>query len=79
MSIGDPMGDFLPTLFIGYALWRLTFRYVWAAFKHFPLEGNIWILGFFWIGTLLDVVFSNVPLQRLVLSDIQQQPGAVSL
>lgn len=75
---GEPMGDFLPTLFIGYALWRLTFRYVFPAFSRLRVEGTIWTLGLYWLGVLLDVVFANVPLQRLVLSDIQSQPGALT-
>lgn len=78
MSVGDPMGDFLPTLFIAYAYWRLTFRYLWPAFDSLPLERNVWIQGFFWIGTLLDVVFVNVPLSRLVASDLTSQPGALT-
>lgn len=55
MSVGDPMGDFLPTLFVAYVLWRLTFRFVWPAFERVPLERNVWIQGFFWIGVLLNV------------------------
>jgi len=78
MSVGDPMGDFLPTLFIAYTLWRLTFRYVWPAFERLPLERNIWIQGFFWIGVMLNLVFANVPLDRLVASDIASQPGALT-
>lgn len=78
MSVGDPMGDFLPTLFIAYALWRLTFRFVWPAFERFPLERNVWIQGFYWMGVLLNVVFANVPLGRLVASQIASEPGAVS-
>lgn len=77
MSVGEPMGDFLPTLFVAYSLWRLTFRFVWPPFQKLPLERNIWIQGFFWIGTMLDLVFANVPLNRLVASDISSQPGAV--
>lgn len=75
---GGPMGDFLPTLFVGYAIWRLTFRFVLPAFEWLPLERTIWILGPFWIGVLLNVVFANVPLQRLVASDLQSQPGALT-
>lgn len=75
---GGPMGDFLPTLFVGYGIWRLTFRFVFPAFQHFPLERTIWTLAAFWIGTLLNVVFANVPLQRLVASDIASQPGALT-
>ncbi|UZJ54875.1 hypothetical protein CBS101457_004195 [Exobasidium rhododendri] len=78
MSVGDPMGDFLPTLFVAYGLWRVTFRFVWPAFERLPLERNMWIQGFFWIGVLLNLVFANVPLDRLVASDIASQPGALT-
>ncbi|CAO1622998.1 unnamed protein product [Sympodiomycopsis kandeliae] len=75
---GEPMGDFLPTLFIGYALWRLTFRFILPRFSKMPIERTIWTLGAFWIGVLLNVVFANVPLQRLVANDLQKQPGALT-
>jgi hypothetical protein len=78
MSVGSIMGDFLPTLFIGYAIWRLTVRFVFPAFARLPLEANVWIQGFFWIGTMLDVVFADVPLNRLVARDIADQPGALT-
>jgi hypothetical protein len=78
MSIGDPIGDFLPTLFVAYAYWRLVFRYLWPAFESLPLERNVWIQGFYWLGVLLDVVFVNVPLSRLVISDLTSQPGALT-
>lgn len=75
---GGPMGDFLPTLFVGYALWRLAFRFLFAAFRDLPIERTIWTLAAFWIGTLLNVVFADVPLQRLTGSDLAEQPGAIT-
>jgi hypothetical protein len=53
-------------------------RFVWPAYKGLPIERSVWQLGFFWIGVLLDVVFANVPLQRLVASDIKSQPGSLT-
>ncbi|CEH15644.1 hypothetical protein CBOM_04391 [Ceraceosorus bombacis] len=77
-KVGGPVGDFLPTLFGAYVIWRVAVRYVWPAFERLPIEREIWTLGFFWIGTMLNVVFANVPLQRLVASDIASQPGALT-
>ncbi|CAD6902836.1 unnamed protein product [Tilletia controversa] len=76
--VGAAFGDFLPTLFGCYAIWRLAFRFVWPAFQHVPLEREIWTLAAFWIGILLNVVFANVPLNRLVASDIASQPGSLT-
>ena len=73
-----PFGDFLPTLFICYAIWRLSIRFVWPAFRGLPIERTIWTLGLWWIGTLLGVVFANVPLNRLVASDLKEQPGSLT-
>ncbi|SPO26897.1 uncharacterized protein UTRI_10360_B [Ustilago trichophora] len=75
--IGSAMGDFLPFLFTCYAIWRLTFRFVWPAFINLPLESTVFTLAFWWIGTLLNVVFDKIPLQRLVAHDIRQQPGSL--
>lgn len=78
MTISDPFGDFLPTLFVAYAIWRLTFRFIWPAFRKVPLEREVFTQGLFWIGTLLGIVFENVPLSRLVASDISNEPGALT-
>ncbi|KDN44874.1 hypothetical protein K437DRAFT_224606 [Tilletiaria anomala UBC 951] len=76
--IGVPFGDFLPTLFTAYAIWKLAVRFVWPAFNRLPIERTIWQLGFYWLGTLLNVVFASVPLNRLVASDLRSQPGALT-
>ncbi|WFC99595.1 hypothetical protein MYAM1_002340 [Malassezia yamatoensis] len=76
--VGEAAGDFGPHLFVTYAAWRIALRYVWPAFAQLPLEFGIGTLGLWWIGVLLDVVFANVPLQRLEGSDILQQQGALA-
>ncbi|WFD20182.1 hypothetical protein MCAP1_002426 [Malassezia caprae] len=43
-----------------------------------PMPIFLFMLGLWWIGVLLDVVFADVPLQRLEVRDIQQQPGALT-
>ena len=76
--IGDAVGDFGPHLFVCFVIWHVVLQHVWYAFEHVPLEFGIAWLGLWWIGVLLDVVFANVPLQRLTYHDISQQPGAVT-
>ncbi|KAK0548263.1 hypothetical protein OC845_003662 [Tilletia horrida] len=76
--VGAAFGDFLPTLFGCYVIWRVAFRFVWPHFQHVPLEREIWTLAAFWVGVLLNVVFADVPLNRLVASDIASQPGALT-
>lgn len=78
MSVGDIFGDFLPTLFVTYGLWRVNYRFTFQMLHKIPIEGNIWIQGFYWLGVMLALVFANVPLSRLVLSDIQNEPGALT-
>ncbi len=73
-----PIGVFLPTLFTAYAIWRLAVRFVWPAFGRLPLERSIWQLAAFWIGLLLNVVFANVPLDRLTGYNLKTQPGAIT-
>lgn len=75
--VGDAVGDFLPYLFGCYAIWRVTGQYLWHHFENLPLEFGVWTLGFWWIGVLMTVIFEDVPVQRLVLRDIMQQPGGL--
>ncbi|WFD33256.1 hypothetical protein MCUN1_000069 [Malassezia cuniculi] len=76
--VGAAVGDFLPYLFGCYCIWRVAGRFLWPRFERFPLEFGVWTLGFWWIGVLMTLVFEQVPLQRLVLHDIVQQPGGVA-
>lgn len=76
--VGDAVGDFLPHLFVSYAIWRVALRFLFPAFRHIPIEFGIGMQGLWWIGDLLGVVFANVPLQRLVAHDLAQQPGSLT-
>lgn len=76
--VGEAAGDFGAHLLACYAIWRISIRFVWPSFTHVPLEFGMSNLGLWWIGTLLDVVFADVPLQRLEGHDIAQQPGALA-
>ncbi|KAN0060606.1 hypothetical protein ACQY0O_007264 [Thecaphora frezii] len=76
--IGEAVGDFLPYLFGCYVIWRVAVRFVWPAFERLPLEREVWTLGAWWIGTLMNVVFAGVPISRLTVHDISQRPGALT-
>ncbi|KAK0521878.1 hypothetical protein OC834_006496 [Tilletia horrida] len=76
--VGAAFGDFLPTLFACYVVWRIAFRFVWPYFAHVPLERETLTLAAFWIGVLLNVVFADVPLNRLVGRDLASQPGSIT-
>ncbi|WFD31647.1 Lethal(2) giant larvae sro7 [Malassezia sp. CBS 17886] len=76
--VGAAVGDFGPHLFASYAVWRIAIRFVWPEFRHMPVEFGVGTLGLWWIGVLLNVVFENVPLNRLEGRDLAQQPGALS-
>lgn len=70
--------SFLPTLFIAYAFWRLGFRFVLPAFRKAPIEASVWYLAPFWFGVLLNITTNWIPIDRLVASDIQKRPGALT-
>ena len=76
--VGEAVGDFGAYLFVCFVIWYACLRHVWPHFQTVPLEFGFSMLGLWWIGVLLDVVFADVPLQRLEARDIQQQPGALS-
>ena len=76
--IDQAFESFLPTLFIAYAFWRLGFRFVLPAFRKAPLEAGVWYLAPFWFGVLLNITTNWIPIDRLVASDIQRRPGALT-
>ncbi|KAL5495371.1 hypothetical protein ACEPAI_834 [Sanghuangporus weigelae] len=71
-------GIFLPALFVAYAFWRLAFRFVLPAFSNAPLERSVWYLAAFWPGVLLNIVTEGIPIDRLLVSDIQKRSGALT-
>ena len=76
--LSDAFGAFLPCLFVAYAMWLHAWRYVVPAFDSQPIErGVIYGVGF-WVGTLFNVVTDKIPVDRLLVSDIQERPGALT-
>ncbi|GLB36014.1 putative LCCL domain containing protein [Lyophyllum shimeji] len=71
-------GDFLPTLFIAYAFWRLAFRFVMPAFSKAPFEASIWYLAPYWVGVLTNLTTDKIPISRLTASDLSKRSGAIT-
>ncbi|KAH8923081.1 hypothetical protein BT69DRAFT_190869, partial [Atractiella rhizophila] len=76
-SISRPIGIFLPTLFVAYAIGRFAWRWTLPAFEIVPIERTIWYLGGFWVGVLLNVTTGWIPIDRLTPHDIKQRPGGL--
>ncbi|KAL0951389.1 hypothetical protein HGRIS_008085 [Hohenbuehelia grisea] len=77
-ALSIDFGIFLPTLFIAYALWRLAFRFTLPAFEKAQVEATIWYLGPFWVGVLTNLTTAEIPISRLLASDIRQREGGVA-
>lgn len=77
-DLSTAFGTFLPSLFICYAFWRSAFRHCLPAFSDYPIERAIWYLPAFWAGCLFNVVTAGIPIDRLVASDIANQPGSLA-
>jgi len=76
--LGLAFGDFLPTLFIAYAFWRLAFRFVMPAFSKAPFEAAVWYLGPYWVGVLTNLTTDKIPISRLTASDLSKRSGAIT-
>lgn len=68
-------GAFLPALFVGYAFWRVAFRFTMPAFRDAPLEAMIWYLPTYWVGVLTNLTTDKIPINRLTATDISERPG----
>lgn len=77
-DISGAFGDFLPALFVCYAFWRVAWRHTLPAFKEIPLERAAWYLPFYWLGVLFNVTTEKIPIDRLLGSDLQKRPGAIT-
>ncbi|KAI6162062.1 hypothetical protein EDD17DRAFT_1579758 [Pisolithus thermaeus] len=71
-------GAFLPTLLVGYGLWRVSWRFTLPAFANAPFEAMIWYLAPYWAGVLTNLTTANIPIDQLTTADITQQPGGLT-
>jgi hypothetical protein len=71
-------GDFLPSLFVCYAFWRLAYRFTMPVFvRNAPIETAVLFLGPFWVALLNNLTFDRLPVGRLLSSDIRQRKGGL--
>ncbi|KAI0778591.1 hypothetical protein BD413DRAFT_466700 [Trametes elegans] len=70
--------QFLPTLFVAYAFWRLAFRFTLPAFRKAPIEATVWYLAPYWTGVLTNLTTDKIPIDRLTASDISKRPGGLT-
>lgn len=77
-ALDDAFGTFLPALFVGYAFWRLAWRFVLPDFSKMPIEAAVWYIGPFWVGVLANVTFEKIPIDRLTASDLTKRGGAIT-
>lgn len=71
-------GAFLPTLFVSYGLWRVSWRFTLPAFVDAPIEAMLWYLAPYWAGVLTNLTTANIPINQLTATDITQQPGGLT-
>lgn len=68
---------FLPSVFVGSVLYRYCVRQTLHDLTaHF--EKTVLWLGGCWIGALNNYTFDKIPISRLTVHDLQQQPGAIT-
>ena len=70
--------DFLPMIFVAYAIWRVAYRHCFLHFSEIPLERALWYLPAYWVGISWKVTFEKLPLDRLLGSDIKARSGAIA-
>lgn len=76
--ISDAFGDFLPALFVGYAIWKVAYRHVLPFWADAPIERAFLYLPAYWLGVLYNITTEEIPIDRLLASDIAQRPGALT-
>lgn len=77
-DLSTGFANFLPSLFIIYALWRLSMRFVMPAFERLPLEFSVYYVGPFWVGVLANVTLDAIPFSRLYAPDLHERPGGIT-
>ncbi|ODV78928.1 uncharacterized protein CANTADRAFT_52196 [Suhomyces tanzawaensis NRRL Y-17324] len=81
ISIG--LERFLPSCFILYVLWRCSSKRTLSEpppeldVKRSPLSRVVFWYPMFWLGVLNNVTFDRLPVDRLTISDLKEQAGAL--
>ncbi|KAI9929968.1 hypothetical protein MW887_011778 [Aspergillus wentii] len=74
--VSTGLGRFLPTAFVGFAIYYFCVRHTLKDLDAHWDKTVLW-LGPFWVGALNTDTFDKIPISRLTPHDIQQQPGAI--
>ncbi|KAJ3411242.1 hypothetical protein HDV05_002489 [Chytridiales sp. JEL 0842] len=77
--VEDIFADFLPTIFVIYTFWRITFRHLLIPMDSMPLERVIWILPLYWVGVMYTDIFAKLPVDQLTITAISRRPGSIVL
>jgi len=77
-DIAGGLGTFLPALFVCYAFWRLSIRFVLPAFAKMPIEAMILYLGPYWVTVLANLTTERIPINRLTATDITAQRNGLA-
>ena len=70
------LGRFLPTAFVGFAIYFFCVRRTLASLDAHWDKTVLW-LGGCWVAALNTDTFDKIPISRLTPHDLQQQPGAL--
>ena len=65
----------LPAFFVAVIIWMTVVKRTLSGLDA-PVEKTMLWLGGFWIGALSNYTFDWIPISRLTLHDLEQQPGA---
>ena len=63
---------------MAYGIWRVAFRFVLPTFMRMPLEATVWYIAPFWVGVLANITLGKIPINRLLVSDVKNRPGALT-
>lgn len=74
--VSTALGRFLPTAFVGYAMYYFCVRHTLTDLDAHWDKMVLW-LGGCWVGALDTDTFDKIPISRLTPHDIRQQPGAI--
>lgn len=73
---------FLPMCFMLYVLWRFAVRITLSDPKDnvqpSPLSKTLIWYPLYWVGVLNNVTFDRLPMDRLTIKDLREQPGAIT-
>ncbi|KAG0150943.1 hypothetical protein CROQUDRAFT_668274 [Cronartium quercuum f. sp. fusiforme G11] len=79
-NVSEAMSNFLPYLFVCWSFWRVAWKRVMKTFETHSMsfESALYYLPAWWLGALVNLTAGWVPIDRLMVHDVQQKPGGVA-